>query len=248
MSPTDAVSHKDRRLAWMGGLLVLALGAVFVRLGFWQLDRAAQKRAEHAHYQSQRQLSPAPLTDLLQLPAEKLRWRAVTASGSYLPAQDIVLDNQSYHRQPGYLVYTPFALRDMPGIAVLVSRGWIPLSDRREEVAIQPVVTDERTLHAVVGRPPPRGVPLRGGERIERLAGRVRRVQAINYAALAAELGVALKPYVLLLDPQAPDGFVRDWATPGNDAIRHQSYAVQWFAMATALAVIYAVLWLRSRR
>jgi surfeit locus 1 family protein len=45
-----------------------------------------------------------------------------------------------------------------------------------------------------------------------------------------------------LLDPAEPDGYARHWAPPGFPPIRHIGYAVQWFALAAALLVIYLIM------
>ena len=46
---------------------------------------------------------------------------------------------------------------------------------------------------------------------------------------------------VVLLDAGQPDGYLREWQPPGFPPVRHVAYAVQWFALAIALAVIYVV-------
>jgi surfeit locus 1 family protein len=46
---------------------------------------------------------------------------------------------------------------------------------------------------------------------------------------------------LVLLDPREPDGYVRNWTPPGFPPMRHIGYAVQWFALALTLAVIYIV-------
>jgi cytochrome oxidase assembly protein ShyY1 len=46
---------------------------------------------------------------------------------------------------------------------------------------------------------------------------------------------------LVLLDPGEPDGYVRHWTAPGFPPMRHIAYAVQWFALALTLAVIYVV-------
>jgi surfeit locus 1 family protein len=50
---------------------------------------------------------------------------------------------------------------------------------------------------------------------------------------------------LVLLDPGEPDGYVRNWSAPGFPPMRHIGYAVQWFALALTLAVIYVVTNLR---
>ena len=159
----------------------------------------------------------------------------------------VVLDNQSYRGRAGYLVYSPLRLQAAPR-AVLVNRGWVPAGERRDTVAADFASESLQTLRALIGEPPAQGVQLKGADHIERLPGGVLRVQKIDYARLGEVIGLSLEPYVLLLDPREADGFVRDWVSPGGDASRHESYAFQWFAMATALIVIYAVLVRRGRR
>jgi len=46
---------------------------------------------------------------------------------------------------------------------------------------------------------------------------------------------------LVLLDPGEPDGYLRQWRPPGFPPVRHIAYAVQWFALAAALTVIYFV-------
>jgi cytochrome oxidase assembly protein ShyY1 len=50
---------------------------------------------------------------------------------------------------------------------------------------------------------------------------------------------------LVLLDPGEPDGYARNWSAPGFPPMRHIAYAVQWFALALTLAVIYVVTNLR---
>ena len=236
------------KLPLYGGLLVALLGALFVRLGIWQLDRARQKHEAYAHYTANAARAVVDLTDILNEPPEDLLWREVRVSGSYVAGADVLLDNQSHAGQPGYLVYTPMRLRAPSRVVVLINRGWIPLGGKREAVEVPSVDTSERSILAQVGKPPPPGLRLSGDDAIEVLPGGIRRVQRLDYAALAAALDVSLQPYVLLLDPGAEDGFTRAWQPPGSDEDRHRSYAVQWFAMASALVTIYLILLLKARR
>jgi surfeit locus 1 family protein len=50
---------------------------------------------------------------------------------------------------------------------------------------------------------------------------------------------------LVLLDAGEPDGYVRNWLAPGFPPLRHIAYAVQWFALALTLLVIYVVTNLR---
>ncbi len=47
-----------------------------------------------------------------------------------------------------------------------------------------------------------------------------------------------MSPRILLLDPGAPAGYLRDWQAPGLPPLRHFAYAIQWWCFAL-LALIY---------
>src|SRR6266542_878289 len=81
-----------RRL-WMTLLVVVGMAGL-CRLGVWQLDRLAQRRAInakiHAHMdQPALALTGAPLDQL------EIDYRRVEARGAYDPAQEIVLRNRA---------------------------------------------------------------------------------------------------------------------------------------------------------
>ena len=61
-------------------------------------------------------------------------------------------------------------------------------------------------------------------------------------AELASALGAPLEPRILLLDPQAPFGYVRDWQPPGMSPLRHFSYAIQWWSFAALALIVWAVM------
>jgi cytochrome oxidase assembly protein ShyY1 len=236
-----------RHLPLLGGAVVVLMTVGFVRLGLWQLERAQYKQALYAQYQTNAERDVIALAALSSSEPEQTFGRRVTVQGEYLPDRQVVLDNQSHGGAPGYLVFTPFRPLTEPHEAILVNRGWIPLSGSREDVHLPGLSATPLTLEGRLGRPPVAGLRLRGSEAIETLYGGIRRVQVIDYAALGAALGIVLQPRVLLLDPAMPDGFLRAWSPPGNDESRHRSYAFQWFAMAAALVAIYLILFFKSR-
>ena len=49
------------------------------------------------------------------------------------------------------------------------------------------------------------------------------------------------------MDAAAPDGFVREWSPYlGIGPDRHRGYALQWFSLAAAVAVVWIVLKVRG--
>jgi surfeit locus 1 family protein len=67
-------------------------------------------------------------------------------------------------------------------------------------------------------------------------------------AELAHALGVPLGERILLLDPDAPDGYLRDWQPPGLAPLRHLSYAIQWWCFAALAAAVWAIMSVRRAR
>jgi surfeit locus 1 family protein len=115
---------------WWTTLIVLAGIAVAIRLGFWQLDRNAQRQALISHIQAMQALPVLDL-NLRPIPANlvDMEYRQVSVSGVYDFDHQVVLRNQVRARMsgtdPGVALVTPLILTD--GQAVLVERGWIPL-------------------------------------------------------------------------------------------------------------------------
>ena len=111
---------------WWSTLLVLLAMPVMTRLGFWQLERGAQRSARNRHVSQQLAADPLPLAGLdLSVDAQQLLFRAVTVRGEYDHTQQIILRGQKFRSQPGVNLITPLVLPTADR-AVLVNRGWIP--------------------------------------------------------------------------------------------------------------------------
>ena len=85
-------------------IVAVSICSVMVRLGFWQLDRAGQKR--ELLNQAIR-LSELPTIDIKEVlvdiksSPETLRYRQVSAQGHYLSGQSILIDNQVLNSKVG---------------------------------------------------------------------------------------------------------------------------------------------------
>src|SRR5262249_2988540 len=112
------------RRRWLT-LLVITGALVCCRLGIWQLDRLAQRRAQNTLIDARMTGPPATLEGAPIDPAE-IDYRRVEARGVYDPAQEIVLRGRALDGAPGVHVLTPLRL-DTGDAAVLVDRGWLPL-------------------------------------------------------------------------------------------------------------------------
>ena len=216
-------------------------------LGFWQLDRAEQKRILFTDSQQRRN---APPINLNQIGAERnnfitLNWRKVELIGQFSPGMNILLDNQVWKGQAGYLVFTPFKLLG-ENVWVLINRGWIPLlGDRSRVPKITPPIEAETEITGIVKKPPSSGISLT--ETVEeRLTDNVIRVQKVELDKIERFIGRKFLPYVIRLDPDPASDLVQQWTTPGANQEKHLAYAFQWFALATVLLIVYLTLGLST--
>lgn len=224
------------RPRWLILLAALALMALTARLGWWQLDRAAQKLALQAAIEAQ---ADAPALAASALPAdeadaERQRFRRITLQGRWLPEHTIYLENRQMQGRPGFFVLTPLKLP--AGDAVLVQRGWLP-RDMLDRTRIAPYRTAEGEvqLEGRIVAWPSRLTAL-GAE----ASGAIR--QNLDFADEAARVNAALRPFAIAeLDQpgNAKDGLLRDWPMPAVDVHKHYGYAAQWFAFCALTAGLY---------
>jgi surfeit locus 1 family protein len=221
-------------------LLTLAMIALLMSLGRWQLHRADEKRVLFDSFAAGTEAARS--IDLATPPVR--RYQHVEASGRYDQDRQVLIDNMVNAERAGYFVITPFALTG--GGWVLVNRGWVPLGASRAARPAIAVADDTRTVQGRADHMPSPGIQMG-----------TKAVLAPPYPVVAsfpsrAEIARLLRESswtaatdLVLLDPGEPDGYVRNWSPPGFPPLRHIGYAVQWFALALTLAVIYVVTNLR---
>ena len=217
--------------------LALVMMVGLVSLGRWQLRRAAEKQALYDAFDR-----GADATRVVDLRTPRLdRYQHVEAHGSYDPKRQLLIDNMTdSHGRAGYFVITPFALST--GGWLLVNRGWVPVGASRAQLPPIDVAGDARDIRARADHLPVPGIQL--GKRSE-LQPPFPVVAAFpsraEIARLMHEDSWSPAADVLLLDAGQPDGYEREWQPPGFPPMRNIAYAVQWFGLALALAIIYVV-------
>lgn len=208
---------------------------LMIGLGFWQLDREAQKQAMLDQQTRQQQQEPEPLGGIDWQAGDALSFLPVTARGTYRDERSFLLDNRLRDSRVGYEVLTPFETGDG---TLLVNRGWIPLGESRQQLPAIPEVAGELTItgHLHV----PEGQTLVLGDQADPLGDRwPRRIQRVDLPRASELTGQELFPYTLRLDGNAPGALVTDWSGGAIRPETHRGYAVQWFAMAAALLILF---------
>ncbi len=217
--------------------VVLIVG--FSALGMWQLDRAAQKEALAAMFAKD---APSRSLEVVDEPAP---FERLQARGRLEADRQVLIDNIVKNGRIGYYVITALETgADEP--LLLVNRGWVAKQSDSAPAADIAVGEDWRTVRGRAGNLPRVGI--RSGEAFAGGADAWPRVAVYpTHEEVAAELGRDVRPFALLLDPEAEDGFLRVWEPAQSGPMTHYGYAFQWFAMAIAVIVI-AGWQLRKRR
>lgn len=230
-----------RAPAW-AWLLTVAGCALFLSLGSWQLRRAQDKRDIIASYAAATQ---APAAELDAALAQPERVRAVEFAGRPQADRQLLHDSQTQGGRAGYHVWTPVRVAEHQEL-VLVNRGWVPGSSDRAVLPLVPVAGGARNWRGL-WRPLPRAGLRAGANDCDRSYW-PHVVQYPTVAELECLLDQQVAGGILLLAPDQPDGYVRDWQPVDMPPEKHVAYAVQWFGLAAAVFVIFIVVNLRPSR
>ncbi len=219
---------------WALLALVLALAAVAIRLGVWQLDRLSQRRAHNTLELAARDLPPVDLGT--GSPGDSaLPGRRVTATGHFEPSDQLLLRNRAWHDAPGVHVVTAF-VADGSGAVVWVLRGFANAADAvhpAEVVAPTPGTVTIRGTLAALPATVNAGQPLasRGDTTWQRL----------DSAVAQRRRAGSLPAFVYLEGDEAGPGRLPAVEPPPLGEGPHLSYAIQWFGIATAILAFGAV-------
>ena len=218
-------------------VLTLLLCALLLRLGVWQWHKGIQRQEEWTRFArgadqvialGARAVSAVPL------------FQRVSVTGRLDGARQFLLDNRSYRGRAGYEVLTPLTRAD--AAVLLIDRGWVPFTGTRARLpdiafeAAAPVTVSGR-----IAELPSPGLAS-GRSAPEARAAWPKVTSYPSLAELSAALGAPLAARIVLLDPQARFGYVRDWQPPGMAPLRHLAYALQWWSFAVLALVVWAIM------
>ncbi len=223
---------------WMM-LLVVIIVLIMLRAGFWQLSRAQQKIEIQQSYH-QAGVLPAISPELALIEPAPLLFRTLKLHGKYQSDRQFLLDNKVYTsdsgmKRLGYHVLTPFETSD--GVSLLVDRGWVAAEQDRSRL---PDVRVDNVSQSIQGRLYMPGKGFRLGT-IDADQHWPRVIQYVDYQKLQERLQQPLYNAVLVLAAGQPGGLIYDWVPVVDKPHKHYGYAVQWFAMALAMVVMFLV-------
>jgi surfeit locus 1 family protein len=225
------------RFNFISMMFFLTALSILISLGFWQLNRADEKKTFLLKQHLSGAKESIKLSALLDISSDDLRYRKTEMTGEYDEQHQFLIDNQINNGQAGFFVMTPYKIDGLKK-AVLVNRGWIPMTKDRQ---ILPNVTISTLIAKVKGRInnfPVVGIRLKGAEIPTQ--GWPSIVQVVDSQVLSEKLGYSILPFQIELDTEMKDGYSRDWK---KQTImlpeKHLAYAVQWFGLAITLTVLF---------
>ncbi len=217
-----------------------------LRLGSWQLDRLAERRAHNAVLASRLAAPPLELTSgsVNQSPEE---YRRITIRGRFDTANEVVLRNRAYQGTPGVDIITPLQIAGS-NHHVLINRGWVPLLSYDAEALRRFAVSEEVQVEGVVRKASPSRSPF--GPRDQQPAnGQLKAWFRLDPGRIAPQLPYPLLPFYVeqLPDPLAPR-LPRPHPNIEINEGSHLSYAIQWFSFATIGLCGYAAFVVQTER
>jgi cytochrome oxidase assembly protein ShyY1 len=239
------------------GIFTLAMVALLVGLGVWQLQRRAEKHALIAALDERLAAAPKALPQANAwsvLSPAKDEFRRVTFTANYAPLPDaMVYSAGSAVRDditgPGAWAFLPTRLAS--GEIVAVNAGFVQntMQDRAQQ--------DRATSRLVNGQPvtltgymrfPEGSGSLTPPENVAKRLWFVRDVTAMARALGWGEGGKTVAPFYIDLETPAPDSGI---PKPGPLHVHlkddHLQYAITWFLLAAAVVIAFG-FWLRAQR
>jgi surfeit locus 1 family protein len=231
-------------------VVVVTLVMSMAVLGMWQLRRLDDKREHNRLVEDRQEMAAAPVQDLVRpgttvgdAAVDAVLYRSVTAVGTYLDDDTVVVENRSLNGSSGAWVLTPLRLDDQR--AVVVNRGFLRFNHEGEIVAPR----------APAGRVSVEGLLLASQQRgrfgaTDAAGDKLDVLARVDVERMAAQVAYDLLPaYVQLVvgmpseDP-VPAGApaIVPLGPPQLDEGPHLSYAVQWFIFTTIASGGYVLL------
>ncbi|WP_416678108.1 SURF1 family protein [Candidatus Pseudothioglobus sp. Uisw_016] len=222
-------------------ILITATFAFLVSLGFWQLERADDKRSIEASIKQANTGSVELIKKEEGLQSKE--YYEVRLQGKYLSDKQFIYDNQIVDQVSGYYVLTPYALEGQSK-AILINRGFIPWNGRRDKLADIVIGQETREIKVQISKP------------IKRMELKLSEVgiqfpvliQSIDLQDMADRAKIDFSSVIGLLDASASNGFIRKWEPYTGSIEKHIGYAVQWFLMALVLAIIGIRIAIKQRK
>ena len=210
-------------------IFYIIFGSVFVFLGFWQIERGAEKDQIVSNFEEAQTKQPLPISN------NSKKWDRVYVNGALDKSKTIFIDNTIYKGALGYKVVAPLIL-DMDEI-ILVDFGWTKQPERRGDVKTVEISSNQNISVTGVLEQPELGLVL-SDELFSSSWPKISQSKSID--ALQELFDEKIYPFILLSDFRKDSDltYIKPVVT-NMPPVKHYGYAGQWFAMFIALTIMY---------
>lgn len=227
-------------------LLVLSVIVLCTWLGFWQLERAEEKRVLLEQIRQGR-LQPAPFSEFLvqRHDGGLTPYAQYRVKGYYQSQYAFLLDNRTESGRVGYHLLMPFALADaaqaqaLGSSWLLINRGWIAAPRLRSDLPLVQTPNGMVEIQVQINEI----APIDHSESLD-LKWPLR-VQQIDFQTFSEQIRHPLLAYEFRLADAGQAGVML--AQPVRPALQpdqHIGYALQWFTLALVLSLYWSFpLW-----
>ena len=235
-------------------IFTLAMVAVFVGLGVWQLQRRVEKHALIAALTERLAAAPGALPQVSQwitLTPERDEFRRISFTATYDRRPDaMVYSSGSAVRDdisgPGTWAFLPARLPD--GGTIVINAGFVQntMQDRvAEDRAVAPLRTDKPVMLTGYVRFPETAGTLTPSENIAKRLWFTRDHVAMAHAL---DWGAVAPFYIDLEAPVPANGIPKPGALEVHLKDDHLQYAITWFTLAGAVVIAFGVWWRAQKR
>lgn len=209
-------------------ILVVLILPVLLKLGFWQMDRAEEKKQIIAEIAEVKQQGIASWQ-----PQGLKSGQLVKISGHFTDKEYWLLDNRINRGRVGFEVVMPFVSGTE---IILVNRGWVKGDPSRRELPAIKTPAGKILLTGRVHRAIQNNL-------VEYMSTGdwPKVISAVEPLEMYQEINQNAVDSVVRLQGDSQAALVTDWPVVNVRPEKHTAYAVQWFAMAFALFMMYAV-------
>lgn len=201
-------------------------------LGVWQLNRAEQKQQRLEQIAAKSQLQALTL-EQLDNSFDDIRDIPLRVSGQFHQEQYYLLDNKTYQGKVGYQVIAKFIAESG---TLLVNLGWVEGNKDRSQLPTIALPDRPLAFKGLIAIPE---LNPWVSETATTEQSWPKRIQQLDIDLMQSwQPDEPMLSFVLLVSPDQPVGFVRDWQPVVMPPEKHQAYALQWFGLSLAGLII----------
>lgn len=212
---------------WLPLLVGAFLVVQFAGLGAWQISRGLEKRA------TQQMFKAESIFTAWHDGMEIRSFQNLRASGRFDAERQFILDNIIINSRYGHYVLTALEV-DADKPLLLVNRGWIEKDADGLDISRLALPEGEMTVRGRAGSLPKAGYKM--GDAVPATDTWPKHAVYPSAEEISVVLGREVQPFVLLMDHNEENGFLRHWVPSEFGPGKHFAYALQWFAMGAVLS------------